>query len=345
MTNLRSSLNYLFGKLSEKYYSLSLAIRILLVYLIISVPFLYFHEKHLPSWITLVLILFSLGLSFLMGLASIWLLRFLFKEDFRVWVEVPFFASAVVILYFLGLLDNRAGWTFLFFCLAIFLAHRLFKVVVIYRIFFLGTLILLNGLFTFRALQAGEWILFHWDQKLSSQNTGTINPEKWEWDEKSRILRHDNIPIALKLPDEMFFHKPKGSLEENRGTGSLILGISNSPGDANVYPYIRLFFLPSIVRPDILLIAEEFANYLSFEVNRGDIEALQSIGEREEDKKKWKGRFWIFYDNLRPRNAKTGFYILPLSEGNVLVLEIRENLNENTFHENYIQEILDTIEQ
>jgi len=343
MTNLYSSFNYLIGKILKKYYSLSLAHQILLAYILVTIPFLYFHEQHLPLGIILILIIFSILFSFLLGYASIWILGKIFEKDFYFWIEILFFGSSLGIFYALGLLENRAAWVFFFIVLGIFLIYRVLKVVVIYRIFFLGTIVLLNGLFSFKMLQLGEWLLFHLAQKLQTSSL-EISVEDWEWHEKDRLLIHKTIPVKLKLHSEMFFHKPKGELSEYKGTGNLLAVISNSPSDPTVYPYLRIFFLPSIARPNFDLISEEFENYLNFEVGRGEIESLQSLGEREHEKQKWKGKFWIFYDNLRPRNSKTGFYILPLSNGNILILEIRENLKTNTFHEIEIQEILDSIQ-
>ena len=73
------------------------------------------------------------------------------------------------------------------------------------------------------------------------------------------------------------------------------------------------------------------------------MEEIKNLGEHPHSEKKWQGNFWTFYDILRPRYSKTGFYIYPLKDGSYLIIDITENLVENQFHENEIEEIIKSI--
>ncbi|HNH57806.1 MAG TPA: hypothetical protein PK153_23600, partial [Leptospiraceae bacterium] len=81
------------------------------------------------------------------------------------------------------------------------------------------------------------------------------------------------------------------------------------------------------------------------EKHQGNMEEIKNLGERLHPERKWQGNFWTFYDIIRPRYSKTGFYIYPLKEGSYLILDITENLVDKQFHENEIEEIITSIQQ
>ncbi|MEM4271314.1 MAG: hypothetical protein QXO70_04450, partial [Candidatus Pacearchaeota archaeon] len=149
MTKLYSSFKYLIGKILEKYYSFSLGKRILIVYLLVLIPFLYFHEQHLPLGIILALLIFALILALLLGLASLQTLHFLFQKEFQVGWELGFYFVNLILYYSLGLFENRGGILLLVFCILIYLPFRFWQNRTFHRIFILGVLALTNGLLTF----------------------------------------------------------------------------------------------------------------------------------------------------------------------------------------------------
>lgn len=337
MINLYSSFKYLIGKILEKYYSLNLRTKVLLIYLFILIPFLYFHERHLPIWIILVLLIFALIFSLILGLMILKILSFLYEREFNLWLELGFYFLNFTFYFFIGLFDKRAGIILLIFCVLIYLPFRLQKDRVFYRIAILGTIALTTSLTTFQILRVGEWLLFHLQLKMQQEKI-EIDIDSWELDGKK--LSHKEIPMSLYLSENMFFHKPSKTLGEYRGTGTLLGIISNSDSDPNIYPYIRIYFIPKLFYVDMQTLEVEFEKYLEFEKNQGDIESIQNFGEHT-IQERYKGKFWVFYDNLRPKNVKAGFYFIPLKNSNIILFEIREKLSENEFHVTEIQEILD----
>lgn len=189
----------------------------------------------------------------------------------------------------------------------------------------------------------GEMLLFHWSQ-LGKYSTEGPNLEEWKWEEEKRKISHSSIQFEAKLPEGFFFHNAKDlKMDIKTGAGKLLGVISSSADDPNTYPYLKIFYLPVTVRVDGTALVDEYQSFLDFELNRGEIESLQNIGKQSFAPQNWEGNFWIFYDYLRPRNAKSGFYILPQKDGSHLLLAIRETLLENAPHEKEIQEILESI--
>lgn len=345
MTKLVSSFNTLIGKILKKFYTLTFSKKILLVYLSFCIPFVYIHESHLPGLIIAILLFLAVLVGGLLCLGSVYLGRFLFgNREFQFLWEAIFILFGLVSIYFLGLLDNRAGVLFLFFLSIIYIFARYINEKVVFQILLFGLLILLNGMFTFKALQMGELFLFNLSY-YNKYNLDGPDVSLWKWDEKTRTLTHESIGFKAILPEGYFFHNPENlKLEEKAGAGKLLGAISSSSVDPNTYPFLRFFYLPLNVRSEIGEIAEEYNKFLEFELNRGEIESLQSLGASKLDKKNWAGHFWIFYDFLRPRNAKSGFYLIPLSDGSHIVLAIRETLSEKDAHEPDVQSMLDSLQ-
>lgn len=301
---------------------------------------MYIHEMHLPIGIILLLMIFAIFLSLLLGILNLKLIDFLFQKEFHTAIELSFYIVNLVFYLILGLFSNRAGILLLIFCIVIYFPFRLQRNRVFFRIAILGIVALTTALLTFQILQFGEWTLFHLQIKLNQKKI-EISPQNWSIEGKT--ITNKDLPLVLHLSENMFFHKPSQTLGESRNTGSLVGIISNSDSDPSIYPYIKIYFVPSISYADIETISREFEKYLEFEKNQGDIESLQSIGAHTL-KNKHKGKFWIFYDNLRPKNAKAGFYLILLKNGDTLILELREKLLEDSFHVSEIQEILDKME-
>ncbi|NBU99073.1 MAG: hypothetical protein EBS19_12840, partial [Spirochaetia bacterium] len=101
MTNSFSKLRYLFTKISVKYNSMSLVNRVLFWYVLMAIPFLYYHEKHLPFPIILLLVSLAILVSIVIVFCSFYLLGFIFKWDFFWVVEGLYLGISIFILYFL----------------------------------------------------------------------------------------------------------------------------------------------------------------------------------------------------------------------------------------------------
>ncbi|NUM42443.1 MAG: hypothetical protein HUU45_12520 [Leptospiraceae bacterium] len=75
----------------------------------------------------------------------------------------------------------------------------------------------------------------------------------------------------------------------------------------------------------------------------GGFKGAFQVGALRFLKKNWNGYFWAYFDPLRPRYAKTGFYFAPLPSGDALLLHLTENVTKD-FHEPKILEILESIQ-
>lgn len=335
----------IFGLVAKKYNSLSFLTKIICAYTLLAVPFLYNHESHLPLMVVLILITTTLIVSILTFFVSIITLKYMFRHDFVFWQEVLYLVAIMGIVYAFGFLDNQAGIIFLFFVLLFLLFYRMIRGVVYYRIILVGMALFVNGLLTFKYLQFSEVYLFNrtFEEKYV---TNKIDLTQWIYDESTRTLKNQAIPITLKLPKDYFFHNPKDlQMKEKTGTGQIAGILSSAETDPNRYPFVRLFYVPLYIKVDVNTIHDEYTTILDFEKHQGNIEEIKNLGEHIHNEKKWSGNFWTFYDILRPRYSKTGFYIYTLKDGSFLILDITENLVDQQFHETGIEEILNSITQ
>lgn len=168
-----------------------------------------------------------------------------------------------------------------------------------------------------------------------------ISLENWNFDESKSTWSNPEIPLEFVLPKEMTFFKPSNlSMKDKTGTGQIAGVIASSSKDPNRYPCIRIFYLPSFVIETEFDMVREMRSYLDFLVNQGEIEEIKDLGDLEFKEKNLPGRFWSFYDVMRPRIARTGFYLYPLGNGARLILHITENEVKTSVHEESILAIL-----
>lgn len=338
-------LTNIFGRVSKKYNSLSFLWKIICIYTLLAIPFLYNHEDHLPFFVILILITTTLIVSLLTFFLSILALKHLFKKDFILWQELLFLATIVGTVYGFGFFENQAGIIFLVFVLLFFFFYRIIRAVVYYRILLVAMTIFVNGLLTFKYLQFSEIYLFNrsFENKYDTQEKDLT---QWSYDEPTRTLKNESLSLSLKLPKDYFFHNPKTlTMKEKTGSGQIAGILSSAETDPNRYPLVRLFFIPQLIKVDPNTIKEEYISILDFEKHQGNREEIKNLGEHLHPEKKWQGNFWTFYDIIRPRYSKTGFYIYPLKDESYMIIDITENLIENQFHENEIEEILKSIQQ
>lgn len=205
-------------------------------------------------------------------------------------------------------------------------------------------MILLNGLLSFQFLSRGEIYLFH---SMFRDKYGEESKEfsSWENDEENRILKNEKIPLEIKIPEGLYFHPPSTfDLENKTGSGEIAGIISSSPNDPNLYPLVRIFVIGGYQRIEKEKVKEEYEQILQFESQRGEIDTIEFLTEHTpENKTGWEGIFWSFFDLNRPHYCKTGFYFLNKHNGNYVILDIRENLIQSSFHEESIQLIIDSL--
>ena len=302
-------LTNIFGRVIKKYNSLSFLQKIICIYTVLAIPFLYNHESHLPILVILILIITTLIVSLLTFFVSILILKRMFRKDFVFWQEILFLSVVLTIVYLFGFFDNEAGVIFLVFISLFFLFYRMVRAVVYYRIILVGMALFVNGLLTFKYLQFSEMYLFNRSFQ-DKYETNEKDLTQWDYDEKTRTLKNELIPITLYLPKDYFFYNPKDlKMKEKTGTGQVAGILSTGETNPNRYPLVRLFYVPKFIRVEASTIQEEYNSILEFEKHQGNMEEIKNLGEHTYPEKKWQGNFWTFYDILRPRYSKTGFYI------------------------------------
>ncbi len=284
-------------------------------------------------------ILVSSGLAVL----SLTILGWVFKRDYFWVTEFFYWGATLGILYSLEILENRGGRVFLFFLFLLFLLFRQMQTKVYYRSLLFGLAILLNGLLTFQSIALGEEYLFH---SLFKEKYESDSKELTEWifQESSRHLTNKTIPLEIEIPTGLFFHSPESlSLKNKTGSGQIVGILSSSEKDPNIYPYIRIFVISGYRAINKATVQEEYEQVLEFESKKGEMENIEFLQTHTPDNHpRWEGSFWKYFDRLRPRYTKSGFYLINMGNGIHLVLDIRENINENNFHEDIIQTTLDS---
>ncbi|EMO85017.1 hypothetical protein [Leptospira santarosai] len=347
-------LQFFLVKLQE----LSLLRKLYLAYSVIGISFLILHESHLPIFFILFLVVGAYSVTavffFVISFAFGKLLRHESVRKYKIGpdsattydtvrvllnpiAEGIVFIFCISSLFFTDFYSNRSGVIFIaIYCVVGFIL-RFLESTVFYRISLLGLMVLTAGLLSFKALQQAEiltsYLLFKptWEQKELTN---------WDYDSKSGILKNSDIRIQLSLPEDFYFHNPKNlTLKDQTGTGQIAGIISSSETDPNRYPSIRIFYFPE-PSLEIDKIKPEFVKFLDLSVNQGDMIEVHELGE-ENFEKKMDGIFWTYYDNLRPRYAKTGFFIV---SGNQLpdsfLFHISESLVKGKVHEEPVEKIL-----
>ncbi|MBM9576737.1 hypothetical protein JWG45_06165 [Leptospira sp. 201903070] len=346
-----------------KLQELSFLRKLFLIYSLVGISFLILHESHLPVFFIFILVLGAYGVAsaffFLISFAFGKLLKEESVKQYQIGpdsakaidttrivlnpiVEAGVFVSCILLLLVTDFYSNRSGIFFIALYSAVGLTLRFLESTVFYRIFLLGLLVLTGGLLSFKTLQKAEiltsYILFkpNWEEKELTN---------WEYDAESRLVKNSDIQVQITLPEDFYFHNPKNlTLKDQTGTGQIAGIISSSETDPNRYPSIRIFYFPEPFL-EIDKIRPEFQKFLDLAINQGDMIEVHELGE-ENFEKRMDGVFWTYYDNLRPRYAKTGFFIssgdkLPDS----LLFHISESLVKGRQHEESVEKILQSVKR
>ncbi|MCZ8236944.1 MAG: hypothetical protein O9346_00845 [Leptospiraceae bacterium] len=320
---------------------------ILFAYIFFVLPILIWHEFHLPIFYILVLSSLTLIFGCILFYSSIKVFEKILTFGFHIGYEFLVYSVFSIALVSSGFLENRAGYVFLFIFLAIVALFRFVKLKLQYGLGILAIILLTNGLLTFVVLQKMEIFSAYHLFKAQLQFT-EVDLSGWKLEEETKILSNQSIPFEIKIPEGMYFHNPEDlGLKDKTGIGQIAGIISASDHDPNSYPLIRIFFFPAYVDVPETLIKDEVWKYIQLLENQGEIEEINEIQPNrgwEFDSRIPSNAFWTFYDIIRPRYAKTGFYFIQLSNGNKLLIHLIENLEKGSFHETKIQSLLDTLQ-
>lgn len=332
------------NKVISKLNSIPLFFQILSGYILIVLPFLYFHEDHLPLGLATILIASTLLFSVICLILTIVILRILYQKNFDLLYEIVFLALILGSLYFVHFFESVGSVILVSIVVSLSILFRFLKVTLYHQITLIGLSILSIIFLTFQFMQFSELFLF---QKMMDSKYKSVQKElnNWTIDEKDRTVTNSDLSIKFKLPDDLFFHKPNQiQKEEKLGIGELVGIVSASNKDSSTYPYIRIFLFQMDSPIDRESLKKEYEVYLELMKNRNDVQEIKWLGTHIHETQKWEGNFWSFYDVLRPRYAKIGFYLFPLDKGIFVLIDVMENLTTTTFHEEKIRQLLDSCE-
>lgn len=327
------------------------------MYSVFAVYFLLYHESHLPLFwmVSLATVGYIVSGIFFWGIVFTYrkleakvVVPAIFAEvgisrpttALVPWIEAGIFIAAIAICYVTGFFENSSG--ILFFAIysigVIFL--RLIRDKLFYKIGLLGVLVLAAGLFSFKALQLSEtWAAYVLFKPAFEEKKA----DDWRFDSNERIVSNPDLQISFKLPEDFYFHNPKDlNLEDKTGVGQIVGAISTSDSDPNRYPSIRIFYFPNQFQNDEQLVSE-FKKYMELLVSRGDIQEVNEL-ESEVLGDRYVGKFWTFYDVLRPRYAKMG--MLSLSDKkrpDTFLFIVTESLIKNRRHEEPVEALLNSV--
>lgn len=334
------------SKSEKKYLDWPNAVKLLAAYVLLTMPALIWHERHLPFFTIFILSVGALAVGSLLFLLSTKLYSKILEHGFH-----PFYEAIAIALFLLGLgmsgfLDNRGGRVFLSILALLAFILRFARVRMYYSLILLGMILLANGLVSFVALQKMEVFAAYHLFRSRFQFT-EVDLSDWRLADDTRILTNRSIPIRLRLPDDMYFHNPKDlDLKDKTGAGQIAGILSYSDRDPTVYPSIRIFFFPVYVPVDDSALKEEVIKYIQFLEKRGEVEEVNEIQPNRDfrfENRIPRNAFWTFFDIIRPRYAKMGYYFLETKTGSRVLLHITENLEKGKYHETLVQSILDSI--
>lgn len=328
-------INLVFNRFEKIHFSNKLII----LYLATSFLFIIIHERHLNSFIILLLAVSAFILSGILITFTLYIIREVLNKNNSL-VETGAVLLITIALYFTGFIQHKSGVIFLFFVYAIILIFKLTGLTLYFKTSMIGLLIMANSILTFSFLQFSEVFSVY---QINKNRYGKIAEqlETWDFDKNTRKLTNEALGIELSLPKEMYFFQPKDlDLNNKTGAGNILLSISSSDKNPSRYPYIRLFYLT--LSMDNNQVNQEFRSYLDILTGRKDIEELKELADHNLLEKNWNGRFWIYYDNIQPRYARTGYYLVTLNSGKLLI-QITENLLKDKYHEDTVADILKSI--
>ncbi|WCL49395.1 hypothetical protein [Leptospira sp. GIMC2001] len=304
------------------------------------------HEQHLPTSYILILATLTLIIGSLVFLASIIIYTKLLNIGFH-----PVYEFCILVVFYFalqmsGFLENRAGVVFVLIFLGAATLFRIIRTKLHYLLAMLAMILMANGLLSFVFLQKIElYTAYHLFRSAVQFTEADLSG--WKWEEETRTLSNRSIPISMILPDTMFFHNPEDlGLKDKTGTGQIAGIISASDHDPNAYPFIRIFYFPAFIPVENELIRVEVEKYIQFQEKQGEIE---DVNEIQPDRgtvfpnASGTNAFWTFYDIIRPRYAKTGYYFLRLEKGPSILLHLTENLEKGDFHEPSMDSLLESI--
>ena len=332
----------MFQTLVYKILGLSVIQKIIATYVLVSTYFYYVHESHLQTPIILILISSTLLFSVLTLLLTIYILNILFQKKKSFFFQLLFLLVLSGVLYWLGFFSENGGF-FLFLLICLGLVFSWISKNISYQIIYLGVCILVNSLLSFSYLQASEvYLLYLWNQQKYGKAQEQLT--NWNWDEKNRLLSNANLPLYLKVPEELFFHSSQSlSIKSKSGVGQFLFAISGDQFDISTEPSVRFFLLPEPPEKVSSFVHTEYTALLEVWKKRGEVEEVKELGENILSPKKWKGEFWAFFNRMTPKYNKAGYYITDLAYPNTLVIEIVENLTTEGFHSKKIEPLLHSI--
>ncbi|MDF3822099.1 hypothetical protein P3G55_19495 [Leptospira sp. 96542] len=314
---------------------------ILIFYGFIAIPFFVYHEFHLPWHYILLLTIVSTMAGLTLTYVSLYIIIQYWKHPFfPVWELLTLFIL-IFALWLSEVFYFRAGVVFIFLFLITGFLIRILKIESYAKLLVASCLILANALISFRALQGAEilsaYMLFKNKYQFEEKNLN-------EWQNNGNKFWNSELEFGFELAEDFYFFNPSDlSFEEKTGAGQIAGLIASSDTDAERYPFIRIFYFPDYLGFTKEQAFGEFSSFLNIQTNKGILEDLQEIQQKEVIPNVVGSHFWTFYDPFRPRYAKTGFIVIETPKHDKILLHITENLEKDEIHEEGIRKILSSI--
>jgi hypothetical protein len=327
----------IFSKLGDK----PLFFRVALVFLAGLFFFIEFHHSSL-RWFEILFFEFQ---GILIGFCLFTIAWFTYQKlgYRRTNIVLSFIITLVsfLIYYKSGLFKTREGLIFLVLFL---FAQMVFYVTSSQFMINLGVytnVVFLSCLTVFYADQKSEELISYLYNK-SKYGFNEIEFNDWKID--GRVYTHEHPFIQFELPNDLYFY-PASAIEwdESMGIGKIVSILAYSDRDPNLYPLIKIFYIPNYYSITEQEIREEFFKALLDRKEKGEFDEIKSIPDVPEGPKDSKGEFYSFYDVLRPRYSKIGYYTVYTNDNDIYLITIQENLEKYGFHEQIIQATLDKL--
>jgi hypothetical protein len=256
------------------------------------------------------------------------------------WGEFFLLSLQLLVFFLLGFTDNRGGLVFVFLIFLSFFFLKLVNSNLFIKILLFGVILLGSTMISFKSLQISDELLYQYllEKKYKINFQSFL---QWDYNEKDKIWSNSSLKIQFPQIDDLFFQFSTENPMRIGYSGGGIGALSASEKNPNLYPYIKMILLPEGISYENFFI--EYKEFLDRDESKGDIESIVLISDEKTNWRGYQGSFWRYYDRLRPRYVKTGYFFIKFQNGFNFILEIRENYSEEDEHTTEIKLFLDTV--
>lgn len=294
----------------------------------------FYHLRHDPLWVRLVLIVPGTCLFFL----AVRTAGRLIARRFDAQNVIPEILTAALILGAAFFLETARWslWTGAAFVLLIAWMIVLWRMRSRGAFFsvFAGILFLAGCVLSYRVLNAGERLLYY---ALYQYRAGRTPRAEWKEEPGRRYtLTRNPTKLTLALPMDLFFHSASSLREmvEIPNAGTPLCAVSSSLEDPSIPPLVVIFDgAAEETAAQYKAGLDQMFGHLS---NLARVENVRFEGEKEftpeGSSEMWTGIFYIYTELSTMRKMRGGVFALPARGGRRLFLLIREPVTPGFRH-------------